>query len=323
MIIEWRSRVCALVVCLLLSVFTQTPLFADEFPSREIEILTNAASGIESDIITNIVGLRAGRVLGAQIAVTNLRGDSSARVIEQLAERPADGYSVFLLTTGQFLTLASGKTSISLDTIRPLVRASNDPLVIVANCTEFPDAGELLKAQQSRRLRYGVTWDFPLGGIATDSLAKLANSKHPEMVWLDGFEYFRERFEQGGIDAAALKLSTIASDLLGDDICPLLALSGERLAQVPEVVTAVELGIPLELSSIRGFVVHADTPHDIFELLESAFFESMDNLLYKRFLEIHGLESTSVSASEEWGLQIATQRDMIRQSFNIAESDIQ
>ena len=75
---------------------------------------------------------------------------------------------------------------------------------------------------------------------------------------------------------------------------------------LPDVKTAKELGIDVSFSTVRGFVVHKDTPDDIAAKIEESLLKSMNHTVYQGFLTSVGLDSTSVAGSQEWGDQLST-----------------
>jgi putative tricarboxylic transport membrane protein len=74
---------------------------------------------------------------------------------------------------------------------------------------------------------------------------------------------------------------------------------------LPDVSTAQEMGIPVSFSTVRGFVVHKDTPDAVAEKIETALMKSMNHSVYQGFLTSVGLDSSSVAGSEEWGNQLS------------------
>ena len=63
---------------------------------------------------------------------------------------------------------------------------------------------------------------------------------------------------------------------------------------------------PVSFSTVRGFVVHADTPDEVAAKIEESLVNAMNHGVYQGFLESVGLDSTSVAGSEVWGNQLST-----------------
>ena len=103
-----------------------------------------------------------------------------------------------------------------------------------------------------------------------------------------------------------LYLAEAGSQIDVGDVCPIVVLANERMAGLPNVTTAKEMGIDVSFSTVRGFAVHKDTPDAIAEKIETALLKAMNHSIYQGFLESVGLDSTSVVGSDEWGDQITT-----------------
>ena len=78
------------------------------------------------------------------------------------------------------------------------------------------------------------------------------------------------------------------------------------MSALPDVSTAKEMGIDVSFSTVRGFVVHKDTPDAVAEKIEQGLLKAMNHTVYQGFLTSVGLDSTSVVGSEQWGNQLTT-----------------
>jgi tripartite-type tricarboxylate transporter receptor subunit TctC len=108
------------------------------------------------------------------------------------------------------------------------------------------------------------------------------------------------------VDVAVLNLAEAGSQIEAGEICPIVVLADQRMSALADVSTAKELGIDVSFSTVRGFVVHKDTPDDIAAKIEEALLKSMNHTVYQGFLTSVGLDSTSVAGSEVWGAQLGT-----------------
>ena len=77
----------------------------------------------------------------------------------------------------------------------------------------------------------------------------------------------------GAVDAAVLNLAEAGSQIEAGDVCPIVVLANNRMAALPDVSTAQEMGIPVSFSTVRGFVVHKDTPDAVAEKNRNGFDE--------------------------------------------------
>ena len=63
-------------------------------------------------------------------------------------------------------------------------------------------------------------------------------------------------------------------------------------------------GIPVSLSTVRGFVTKKGAPADRVKQLEAGMMKAMSHNYYKNFLTEIGLDETSVVGADEWGKQM-------------------
>ena len=129
--------------------------------------------------------------------------------------------------------------------------------------------------------------------------------KTPKILPFDGGGELATQLVAGAVDAAVLNLAEAGSQIEAGDVCPIVVLANNRMAALPDVSTAQEMGIPISFSTVRGFVVHKDTPDAVAEKIETALMKSMNHSVYQGFLTSVGLDSSSVAGSDEWGNQLS------------------
>lgn len=281
-------------------------VLADEYPSKTIEVVTHAGAGGGTDVTTRMMMLRARRVLGQDMVIVNKRGGGGAAAMEYYKTVPADGYTILTFTVGHAAEMAKGKGGMTIEDLRPIARGTDDPQILMTKCGAYADANEFIAKQKEAPITYGVTHLGNIDDVSAFMFAKKGDLLTPKMLPFDGGGELATQLIAGAVDAAVLNLAEAASQIEAGEICPTVVLAGERMAKIPDVPTAEELGIPVSFSTVRGFAVHADTPPEVAEKIEAALIESMNHTVYQGFLTSVGLDSTSVAGSDVWGPQIQT-----------------
>ncbi len=279
---------------------------ADEYPSKTIEVVTHAGNGGGTDVTTRMMMLRARRELKADMVVVNKKGGGGAVAMDHYLTVPADGYSILTFTIGHAATVAKGKTKMTLNDIRPIARGTDDPQILMVKCGAYADAEAFVAAQKDAPISYGTTHLGNIDDVSAFMFTKKGGMQTPKIVPFDGGGELATQLVAGAVDAAVLNLAEAGSQIDAGDVCPIVVLANERMAGLPDVKTAKEMGIDVSFSTVRGFVVHKDTPDEVAEKIEAALMKSMQHGVYQGFLESVGLDSTSVVGSEEWGNQITT-----------------
>ena len=278
---------------------------ADEYPDKTIEVVTHAGNGGGTDVTTRMMMLRGRRELGQDMIVVNKRGGGGAVAMDYYLDVPADGYSILTFTIGHAATLAKGETAMTLDDIRPIARGTDDPQILMVRCGEFADAADFVARQKEAPITYGTTHLGNIDDVSAFMFTKKGGMQTPKIVPFEGGGELATQLVAGAVDVGVLNLAEAGGQIDSGDVCPIVVLADNRMSGLPDVATAAELGIPVSFSTVRGFVVHADTPDDVAARIEEALLKAMNHTVYQGFLTSVGLDASSVAGSEDWGNQLS------------------
>jgi tripartite-type tricarboxylate transporter receptor subunit TctC len=279
---------------------------AEEYPSKTIEVVTHAGNGGGTDVTTRMMMLRARRELGQDMVIVNKKGGGGAAALEYYKTVPNDGYTILTFTVGHAAVMAKGQGGMTIDELRPIARGTDDPQILMTKCGTYADAEDFVAKQKEAPITYGVTHLGNIDDVSAFMFAKKGGMQTPKMLPFDGGGELATQLVAGAVDAGVLNLAEASAQIEAGDICPTVVLADERMAKIPDVPTAKELGIPVSFSTVRGFAVHADTPPEVAEKIEAALLKSMNHTVYQGFLTSVGLDGTSVAGSDVWGPQIET-----------------
>ena len=278
---------------------------AEEYPSKPIEVVTHAGNGGGTDVTTRMMMLRARRELGQDMIVVNKKGGGGAVAMDHYLGVPADGYTILTFTIGHAATLAKGETDMKLEDIRPIARGTDDPQILMVRCGAYADAADFVAKQKEAPITYGTTHLGNIDDVSAFMFTKKGGMQTPKILPFDGGGELATQLVAGAVDAAVLNLAEAGSQIEAGDVCPIVVLAPERMSALPDVSTAEEMGIPVSFSTVRGFVVHADTPDDVAAKIEESLMKAMGHTVYQGFLTSVGLDSTSVAGSDVWGSQLS------------------
>ncbi len=275
------------------------------YPSKTIEVVTHAGNGGGTDVTTRMMMLRARRELKQDMVVVNKKGGGGAVAMDHYLGVEADGHTILTFTIGHAATLAKGETKMTLDDIRPIARGTDDPQILMVRCGVYNDAADFVAKQKEAPITYGTTHLGNIDDVSAFMFTVKGEMKTPKILPFDGGGELATQLVAGAVDAAVLNLAEAGSQIESGDVCPIVVLADNRMSALPDVSTAKEMGIPVSFSTVRGFVVHKDTPDDVAARIEEALMKSMNHTVYQGFLTSVGLDSTSVAGSEEWGNQLS------------------
>lgn len=283
-----------------------TGVLADEYPSKTIEVITHAGNGGGTDVTTRMMMLRARRELKADMVVVNKKGGGGAVAMDHYLTVPADGHSILTFTIGHAATVAKGETKMELSDVRPIARGTDDPQILMVKCGAYSDAADFVVKQKEAPITYGTTHLGNIDDVSAFMFTKKGGMMTPKILPFDGGGELATQLVAGAVDAAVLNLAEAGSQIEAGEICPIVVLADNRMAALADVSTAKEMGIDVSFSTVRGFVMHKDTPDDIATKVEESLLKAMNHTVYQGFLTSVGLDGTSVVGSNDWGNQLTT-----------------
>ena len=276
-----------------------------------IQAITHAGFGGGTDVTTRMMLLRARRVLKQDMQLVNKKGGGGAVSMDYMMSLPADGQHTLTWTTGHAVSMALGKTKVKISDMQPLARGTDDPQLFVVNCkSDIKDAKKFISVQKSKSLKYGTTHVGGIDDVSAIAFTKKGKLKDPKIVAYKGVAPIKTNLIKGDIDVGVLNLGEALTEINEGKLCVAVVLAKKRMAKLSKVSTATELGIPVALSTVRGFVTKKGVSAKRAKVLEKGMLKAMGHNYYKNFLTEIGLDQTSVVGADEWGKQM---EDMLKE----------
>ncbi len=295
--------------------FFASNVSAEEFPSRDISVVTHAGDGGGTDVTTRMMMLRAQREIGTKMQIVNVPGGGGAEALKHLSSAPSDGYTILTFTTGHAAAIAKGHSQLQVSDLRPIARATEDPQILMARCGDFYSGHDFLEAQKERSLVYGISHVANIDDVSVHRFTTVGELKPPQFKSFGGGSEVAKALVDGKLNAAVLNLAEAGSEIEAGEICPMIVLSNVRMRLLPNVVTAIELGVDVVSYTVRGFVVHKDVPEERAAFLEEKLLRGMRHGVYQDYLRYVGLESGSVANANIWRDQMKIMVEEMRNAL--------
>ena len=250
-----------------------------------IQAITHAGFGGGTDVTTRMMLLRARRVLKQDMQLVNKKGGGGAVSMDYMMSLPADGQHTLTWTTGHAVSMALGKTKVKISDMQPLARGTDDPQLFVVNCkADIKDAKKFISAQKTKSLKYGTTHVGGIDDVSAIAFTKKGGLKDPTIVAYKGVAPIKTNLIKGDIDVGVLNLGEALTEINNGTLCVSIVLANDRMAKIGHSPTAKELGIPVSLSTVRGFVTKKGAPAERVKQLEAGMMKAMGHNYYKNFL---------------------------------------
>jgi tripartite-type tricarboxylate transporter receptor subunit TctC len=270
-----------------------------DYPTGTVEMYVGASAGGSSDLISRAVSKGLSDELGQSFPVINREGANGALAASEVAAAEPDGSTIAIQNASLFaitpLAVAEDEVT-SIDDFDVVYGVSRDDYVMVTN----PDGGyanlDDLKAA-TKRVTYGTTG---VGTGAQLSCALLLGSAgvEGEAVPFDGGAPALTAVLGGQVDTACMQVGEAIENIESGKLVPLTVFGPERIDYLPDVPTAQEQGLDVEVAQYRFMTVPKGTPQDVQDTLAEAMQATFETEEYKAFNEQNSLTPMEIPGDE-------------------------
>ncbi|MGE5618610.1 MAG: tripartite tricarboxylate transporter substrate binding protein [Sphingomonadaceae bacterium] len=242
-----------------------------DYPTKPVTLQIPFAAGGTTDIGARILASAAEKELGQSLVVVNKEGAGSQVGLTELASQKPDGYYigfVNLPAVNTILLSPERKATFSLDSFDFIVNHVYDPIILaVKHESPYKTFNDLVEDAKKRpgEIRVGTSGALTPEHLAALQFEEAVGTKF-RIAHFDGSAGTMTQFRGGHTDIAFTSMA------LGKDLKVLAVLSPERVKQLPDVPTTVELGYPsIVMASSRGVAAPKGTPAPVLKKLEDVF----------------------------------------------------
>lgn len=281
-------------------------LAQDEFPERPIDIVTHASPGGGTDTTARTLLRGAREALDTDFAVVPRTGGGGVVAMNYVNSRPRDGHTVLAITPTHLFAIARRQGPLAIEDLVPVARATDDPIVVTVRATsDIDDLEALFALGRERPIKWGTTQIGGIDHVAGAVLARAADTELSVVPFAGGGEIVTNLMGRS-IDAAGLNLTEALDQIERGQFRALAVLAEERMATIPDIPTARELGYDVSFSTVRGYVVLRGTPEARVGALEQALLAGMRHPTYLAYLDGAGLSPAGIAGRDVWAVQLAT-----------------
>ncbi len=268
------GSISAAALCIALAASGTSPAAraADTYPSRPVRLIVPYAPGGNGDIVGRIVADGLTSRLGQQVVVDNRAGGASIIGTDLAAKAPPDGYTLLVVAS----TIAVNPTlvpKLPYDTLKDLVPISlvgQTPQVLLV--TPSMPAGTLkefiaLAKAKPNTFNYGSTGVGSTAHMAGALLNLMAGIALVHVPYKGTAQSLTDVIA-GHLHVAIPSITSSLPHIRSGKLKALGLTSTKRSAQLPEVPTIAEAGVPGYQAVIwNGLLAPAGTPKPILDRL--------------------------------------------------------
>jgi tripartite-type tricarboxylate transporter receptor subunit TctC len=242
-------RAAVIISIIAAGIFGAASQAAAEYPERPIHLIVPLQAGSLSDNLARILGAKMGERLRQQVVVENRVGGSTVVGSEMVARATPDGYTLEIINTSSHATIAALGTKLPFDPeadFTPVGMIGTSPFVLVtANSVPATSVAELiaLAKRTPGRLSYASAGTGTMAHLATELLAHIAGITLTHVPYRGTSQSVFDLME-GRIDLQVGTLSGTEPHIHAGKLRALAVMSPQRIAQLPDVPTIGEAGVP-------------------------------------------------------------------------------
>lgn len=255
-----------------------------DYPSGTVEMYVGASAGGSSDLISRAVSKGLSDDLGASFPVINREGANGALAAAEVAKAPKDGSVIAIQNASLFAItpLAVSPDEVTkIDDFDVVYAVSRDDYVLVTNPVSGYKALKDLENAQ-RVVRYGTTGVGTGAQLAAALLFKNTNVESAAVPF-DGGAPALAAVLGNQIDVASLQVGEAIENIQSGKLIPLSVFGPERIEYLPDVPTAKEQGLDVEVAQYRFMTVPKGTPQEIQDKIAEGMKATFATEDYKAF----------------------------------------
>jgi len=256
------------ILVILALLFTPFALAQDTYPSRPIKLIVPFPPGGATDIVGRLLAQKLQEALGQPVVVENKAGAGSNIGSEQVARAAPDGYTLLLGTIANATNMSIYK-NMPYDTLRdfaPVTQTMSAPSVlVVTNALPANNLKELiaLAKAQPGKLSFASSGAGGSPHLAGE-LLKLRAGIDLIHVPYKGAAPALVDVVSGVVSMGFKTALSAIPHMQSGKLKPVAVAATRRLAQIPNVPTMAEAGLPdFEVSSWNGVLAPARTPPEV------------------------------------------------------------
>jgi tripartite-type tricarboxylate transporter receptor subunit TctC len=275
----WTKSISLLVLIMGVALIPWVPALAADYPAKPITFVVPFQPGGFTDLMSRALANSMKKDLGQPVIVENKGGGGGTVGIGYVTSRPADGYTIGLLTPGGVLAGHMGKSPYhplkDLTYICRITAAYTG--IVVKPDSPFKTLKDLVNyaKQNPGKVTYGTSGSGTITHLAMEDLGAIAGVNWKVLPFKSGPEA-ATALMGGHVDAVSDSPSW--QPLVDGGKLRLLALFSEkRSPRYPDVPTVKESGFNSSMLGVSGIIGPKGMPKPVVQRLDSAFKKALDD----------------------------------------------
>ena len=304
-----RRSLLALLAALPFFSLAPAAALAAAWPERPITIVVPAAAGGTTDIAARVLAEKMGKDLGTSVVVENKGGGGGSIGTAQVARARPDGYTLLMGNIGPVAINFSLYKQLSYkeSDLRGITNVISVPNILVVHAdSPVRSVRELVELARTRRLNVSTSGVGQSPHMSSEMFRQKAGIE-VTLVPFPGAAPAVTALLGQQVDYMIDNLPSSMPHIRSGKFRALAITSATRSAQLPEVPTMTEAGVPMQVTAWFGLLAPAGTPNAVVERIQQSARRAMQTAeVRQRFADLGGVPGGETPA--EYDAFIAQER---------------
>jgi tripartite-type tricarboxylate transporter receptor subunit TctC len=272
------------------------------YPEKPVRMVIPFPPGGSNDVVGRYIAAELGKRLDRPVVVENVGGAGGLIGTGMVAEAPADGYTLLLISVAFAFNPAIYKTPYDPATaFAPVAMLGSGP-VVIAVTPKLPanSLRELIAMAKEKpgQLNYASAGVGSFQHLAAELFKKEAAVDIVHVPFKGGGPAMMDVIA-GNTQVAVGSRAPMVAQIKGGRLKALAVGSRERIPALPDVPTLSEAGLPgYEATNWWGVVVPAGTPRAVIERLHKELTAVIASVETRKRFEAEGADALPMSSAE-------------------------
>lgn len=272
-------RIAGLVIAVATALGLAAPSVAQQFPTKEVQIIIPYAPGGATDLVFRALAASSQKYLGQAIVVVNRPGGGGAVGVTDAMRAKPDGYTLLSAITPLTILPHQVKTAFTYRDFEPIINVVQDPVMLQVRAdAPWKDLKEFLDYAKANPEMITVGNSGAGGGVHLIALAfeKAAGVKFNHIPFAGGGPSVTALLG-GHVNAVSVSPPEGIPQVKAGKLRIIALFSEQRMTDFPNVPTVREQGVDFAMGQWRGLAAPKGTPPAVIKTLHDAFKKGMED----------------------------------------------
>ena len=250
------------------------PAYAQDYPSKSVRLIAAAAPGGNPDILARMLAAKLTDAFGRPFIVENIPGAGGVVAAEQVARAAPDGHTLMLGDSGALAINVALNPKLTYQPLKDftlITALAAVPTVLVVNPSlPVNSLNEYIKEAKARQLAYGSAGNGSVHHLTMAVFLARTNLQMLHVPYKGGTALVAAVLA-GEVQSGWSGIPNVAAHIRAGKLRVLCISTARRSASLPDVPTAMELGIAdFDIATTIGLQAPAGLSRDIAARLQAA-----------------------------------------------------